>query len=277
MALSYQWKWLRGQKLTAKFDCGTTALGETFGPVILSSNLVELPTAGVELLGVVPESAAASATGVPVIISNDIFEVQVKTGVNLALGDPVAIEADGSVDALGAAESCVGYVVDYDPATAGIAHIQANFTALAASQGTGEVRTADIADSAVTAAKIASDAVETAKILDANVTAAKLAANAVETAKIAADAVNTDKLDATIGTLTIDAAGGTGAVVLAGYGTTFLPIVTLASGPAKAFPKLTITDGNLAVAIVDYTDMTTPVACDVTNAVIKYIVFKPVA
>lgn len=99
----------------------------------------------------------------------------------------------------------------------------------------------------------------------------------IETAEIAADAVNTDKLDATIGTLTIDAAGGTGVVVLAGYGTTFLPIVTLASGPAKAFPKLTITDGNLAVAIVDYTDMATPVACDVTNAVIKYIIFKPVA
>lgn len=247
MALSYQWKWLRGQKLTAKFDCGTTALGETFAPVIISSNLVELPTAGAELLGVVPSSADASEVGVPVIISNDIFEVQVKAAVDLALGDPVAMEADGSVDALGAAESCVGYVVDYDPAAGGIAHVQANFTALAASQGTGEVRTADIADSAVTAAKIA------------------------------ADAVNTDKLDATIGTLTIDAAGGTGAVVLAGYGTTFLPIVTLASGPAKAFPKLTITDGNLAVDIVDYTDMTTPVACDVTNAVIKYIIFKPVA
>lgn len=139
------------------------------------------------------------------------------------------------------------------------------------------IETAEIADDAVTAAKLAANAVETEKILDANVTAAKLAANAVETEKIAADAVNTDKLDATIGTLTIDAADGTGAVVLAGYGTTFLPIVTLASGPAKAFPQLTITDGNLAVAIVDYTDMTTPVACDVTNAVLKYIIFKPVA
>lgn len=267
MALSYQWKWLRGQKLTAKFDCGTTALGETFGPVILSSNIVELPTAGVELLGVVPASAAASATGVPVIISNDIFEVQVKTGVNLALGDPVAIEADGSVDALGAAESCVGYVVDYDPAAGGIAHIQANFTALAASQGTGETRTADIADSAVTAAKIAADAVETAKIKNANVT----------TAKIADDAVNTAKLDAISGTLTVSAAGGTGTITLTGYGTTYLVSATILSGPAKAFAKITKGDGSCGVAIVDVTDMTTPVACNVANCVIDYVIYKPVA
>lgn len=46
------------------------------------------------------------------------------------------------------------------------------------------VGTGDIANSAVTAVKLATDAVETAKILDGNVTTAKLAANAVTPAKM---------------------------------------------------------------------------------------------
>lgn len=64
--------------------------------------------------------------------------------------------------------------------------------------------TGDLADEAVTAAKLATDAVETAKIKNLNVTAAKLASDAVETAKIkdlnvttgklAADAVETAKI-----------------------------------------------------------------------------------
>lgn len=139
MALSYQWKWQRGQRLTAKFNNGTTALGETFAPVILSSNLLELPTAGAELLGVVEANAGASETGLAVIVSDDIFQVQVKTGVNLALGDAVAVEADGSVDAAGAGESVCGHVVDYDPASAGIAHIKASFGGLRAALGGEEI------------------------------------------------------------------------------------------------------------------------------------------
>ena len=51
-----------------------------------------------------------------------------------------------------------------------------------------------IANSAVTAAKIASDAVETGKILNAAVTAEKLASNSVETAKIANGAVTDEKI-----------------------------------------------------------------------------------
>ena len=51
-----------------------------------------------------------------------------------------------------------------------------------------------IANSAVTAAKIASDAVETAKIANAAVTAAKLASDSVETAKIANGAVTDEKI-----------------------------------------------------------------------------------
>lgn len=139
MALSYQWKWQRGQRLTAKFNNGTTALGETFAPVILSSNLLELPTAGAELLGVVEANAGASGTGLAVIISDDIFEVQIKAEVDLALGDAVAVEADGSVDAAGAGESVCGHVVDYDPATGGIAHIKASFGGLRAALGGEEI------------------------------------------------------------------------------------------------------------------------------------------
>ncbi len=139
MALSYQWKWQRGQRLTAKFNNGTTALGETFAPVILSSNLLELPTAGAELLGVVEANAGASETGLAVIISDDIFEVQIKAEVDLALGDAVAVEADGSVDAAGAGESVCGHVVDYDPATGGIAHIKASFGGLRAALGGEEI------------------------------------------------------------------------------------------------------------------------------------------
>lgn len=130
MALSYQWKWLRGQKLTAKFNMGTTAMGETFGPARIASNLLELPTQGCELLGVVPESAAASATDVPVIISEDIFEVQVKPGTDLAIGAEVQVEADGSVDTLVATNNCAGVVVDYNPASGGIAHVKAVFNAI---------------------------------------------------------------------------------------------------------------------------------------------------
>ena len=48
----------------------------------------------------------------------------------------------------------------------------------------GSIGETELANSAVTAGKIASDAVTTAKILNANVTAAKLAADSVETAKI---------------------------------------------------------------------------------------------
>lgn len=61
-------------------------------------------------------------------------------------------------------------------------------------KGAADVQTADIASSAVTEAKIASNAVTTAKIKDANVTAAKLASNAVTTAKIADSAVTAAKL-----------------------------------------------------------------------------------
>jgi len=52
MAATYQWKWLRGQKQTAKFNNNTTALGITYSPVGLSSNLIAVPSVGTQLLGV---------------------------------------------------------------------------------------------------------------------------------------------------------------------------------------------------------------------------------
>ena len=58
----------------------------------------------------------------------------------------------------------------------------------------GGVGTNELADSAVTAAKIANDAVETDKIADANVTTAKIANSAVTTEKIATNAVTTAKI-----------------------------------------------------------------------------------
>lgn len=57
-----------------------------------------------------------------------------------------------------------------------------------------KITQAMLADSLVTAVKLASNAVETAKIKDAAVTAAKLAANAVETAKIQNGAVTNAKI-----------------------------------------------------------------------------------
>ena len=59
-----------------------------------------------------------------------------------------------------------------------------------------KIATAMLADSLVTAVKLASNAVETAKIKDAAVTAAKLAANAVQSAKIQDGAVTNAKIGA---------------------------------------------------------------------------------
>jgi hypothetical protein len=124
MAATFKWKWQRGQKLTVRLANASTGLGEPWSPVTFSSNLIQVPGAAGELLGVVPDKADADETGVNVIISPDIYEVQVASGVALALGDPVEILANGSVTTL-ASGYVVGYVVDYDPATSGIAHIMA--------------------------------------------------------------------------------------------------------------------------------------------------------
>jgi hypothetical protein len=58
----------------------------------------------------------------------------------------------------------------------------------------GSVGTSNLADSAVTTAKLATDAVTTVKVTDANITAAKLAADAVTTAKVLDANITTAKL-----------------------------------------------------------------------------------
>ena len=189
MSVDYRWKWLRGQGLTAKFNNGTTAHDVTYQPCILDSNLLEVPTQGAELIGVAVPDAAASDTKVPIIISNDIFEVQLASAQDPGLGDEVTIEEDGSVSERAAGDSICGVIVDYDPASGGIAHIRANFEALervvVTDIGTGEVGTTQLAADAVTKAKIADDqvdsehivdkSIDTAHIDDAQVTADKLA------------------------------------------------------------------------------------------------------
>ena len=58
----------------------------------------------------------------------------------------------------------------------------------------GGVDTAQLADAAVTAAKLAANAVITSKISDGQVTAAKLASNAVTNAKVADNAIGTSEI-----------------------------------------------------------------------------------
>lgn len=126
MAVTYQWKWIRGAKQTHYFDNAATALGKTYTPVKVASNVLAVPTDACAVWGVAIPSAAASAKKVPVIVSNDIFEVQA-TG-DLGLGASVMVNADGGVSALsGTAALECGVVVDYNPASDGIAHIQAKF------------------------------------------------------------------------------------------------------------------------------------------------------
>ena len=122
MSMTYKWNHVRGPQLTVNMVIGAANLAESWEPLTLTSNLAVVPTTGCELLGVCPSKAVANETNIPIIVSNDVYEVQVASGVNLAIGDPVSLVDDGSVTSLGGSY-CVGYVVDYDPTTGGIAHI----------------------------------------------------------------------------------------------------------------------------------------------------------
>jgi hypothetical protein len=70
----------------------------------------------------------------------------------------------------------------------------ANFSAIATLVNSTGLDADNLADGAVTTAKLASSAVETAKIADLNVTAGKLAADSVTTAKIVDSNVTTAKI-----------------------------------------------------------------------------------
>lgn len=162
MAVTHQWKWMAGQRLVAKFDAEAAAAGDTYAPVILTSNTAGAPTQGAELLGVAIPEYAASETGVPVIISEDIFEVTLASGNNPGLGDPVTIATTGEVTAWaeGSGDAVCGHVVDYDPASGGLCKIKAQFDALRYLTGLLEVDTEQLAADCVTDAKIADGAVD---------------------------------------------------------------------------------------------------------------------
>lgn len=79
-------------------------------------------------------------------------------------------------------------------------------------------------------------------------------------------------LAGTSGTLTVDAAGGTGAITLTDYGTNYLVLATIVSAPAGSLLRATRGDGSCTIAIVDATG--TAVDCSSTNAVVDYLILK---
>lgn len=113
----------------------------------------------------------------------------------------------------------------------------------AAKLGAKAVETAKINDGAVTATQLGAKAVETAKINDAAVTATQLASNAVETAKILDGAVTSAKLANGAGLAAVVSAG-LGAS--AAYAKTDDGVKTLLAGDAAARVALLI-------AVVDET------------------------
>lgn len=130
MANTHRWKWIQsgsgsGAAGTVKATNGAAALGTTYAPVVMTSNLLVTPAAdGAAVWGVAIPKAAVSDTNVPVIVSNDIFEVKVTGDLNI--GDAVMIGMNGGVLALaGTGAVACGTVVNYNPASDGIAHIKA--------------------------------------------------------------------------------------------------------------------------------------------------------
>lgn len=128
MPVTEMWKWQRGQKLTVKMIVGGADLDLAWEPVKLDTNLLVIPTQGCAVFGVV-EPLGVIGASVPVIVSNDVFRVQLATGEDPGLGDYVTIAVSGEVTALGGASSDIacGTVVDYDPASGSICHIKALF------------------------------------------------------------------------------------------------------------------------------------------------------
>ena len=182
MAVTHQWKWMAGSRLVAKFDCEAAAAGDTFAPVILTSNTAGAPTQGAELLGVAIPEYAASEEGVPVIVSEDVFEVTLASGNNPGLGDPVTIATTGEVTAWaeGSGDAVCGHVVDYDPASGGLCKIKAQFDALRYLTGLLEVDTEQLVADCVTGAKIADDAVDSEHIKDGAIDLAHMSVNSVD-------------------------------------------------------------------------------------------------
>lgn len=109
---------------------------------------------------------------------------------------------------------------------------------------------------------------------DADIAGSQLAADAgIAGTQLAADAnIAVSQLAAIASTVTVNNAGGTGTLALAGFGLLYHVQATLISGPAGAMLKFTKGENSLGIAVVDATDQA--VACDVTNAVVDVIAFN---
>lgn len=135
-----------------------------------------------------------------------------------------------------------------------------------------------IANGAVTALKCAAAVQSSLGLADTayqkpgtGIPTTDLANAAVDATKLAGSSVSLPKLLCASGELTIDAAGGTGAVTLEGYGATFRVYATLASAPAGSLLRYAKTDGICTFAIVDAAGA--PIDCSTTNAVLDYMIF----
>lgn len=118
---TYEWKWKRGPRDTVKVTVGATAVtkGE---PLKISSNLAVAATDGGTVDLVAEHDADASATLVAVIPHGDVFEVT--TGADMGMYDRAYIASGYLVDAGSSGNISNATVVDYNPASGGLAHIE---------------------------------------------------------------------------------------------------------------------------------------------------------
>lgn len=120
------WPLLRGgdgaaDRVTAA--AGDTAITTTFTPVTLSSSKTVVAGDGETVYGVQMQTSV-SGDLVTVIRDNAVFQVQAASGVNFANGAVAYLAASYEVDAGASGNLACGIVTDFDPATAGIVHIE---------------------------------------------------------------------------------------------------------------------------------------------------------
>lgn len=118
--MANEWKWLRGDGQTVKVTVGSTAVtkGE---PLKISSNLAVASGDGDTVDLVACHDADASAVLVAYAPSGDVFEVT--TGADLGLMDRAYMAASYKIDAGSSGNISNMHVVDYNPASGGIAHV----------------------------------------------------------------------------------------------------------------------------------------------------------
>jgi hypothetical protein len=122
--MSYEWKWLRnpaGTPQTVKTTVGAAAV--TKGqPLKIASNLAVAADDGNTVDLVAAHDADASAVLVGIVPNGDVFEVT--TGADLGMHDRAYMASGNLVDAGSSGNISNIVVVDYNPASGGLAHIQ---------------------------------------------------------------------------------------------------------------------------------------------------------